>query len=113
MGDSVYLDAPWKLTPRQAYHQLLENTGFRLLTWNVPTFFLMDDHEIYNDASDNRSAFFQEAARTFDSYLGDRNQGEGQSKVRYHSFWSGTAAFLILDTRSQRDPDHPTTMLGA
>ncbi len=116
LGDSVYLDAPYKLKPRVAYRQLLENKGFRRLNWQFPTFFQMDDHEIRNDADDIDSEEFRNATREFDVFLGRRNAGA--MNVRYHSFWSGRAAFVLLDARGHRSPTHSEdgpnkTMLGA
>jgi phosphodiesterase/alkaline phosphatase D-like protein len=116
LGDNVYLDTPVTLPASRAYRQLLENLAFKRLTWNVPTYFLYDDHEIFNDADDHESEFFKRAVGTFDSYLGSRNFGE--RSVRYASFWAGQAAILLLDTRSYRSPtrqpdSEDKTMLGA
>jgi phosphodiesterase/alkaline phosphatase D-like protein len=116
LGDSVYLDAPYQLEPRQAYHQLLENVAFRRVVFNFPSFFQMDDHEIRNDADDIGSVEFLRAAHFWDVYLGRRNSGATRS--RHHSFWNGKTAVLLLDTRSQRSPklardDEHKSMLGA
>ena len=104
LGDSVYLDAPWKLTPRQAYQRLLSDRGYRKLAWHFPTFYQMDDHEVRNDADDINSTEFKSAAEAFDNYLGMQNKAS--TRTRFHSFWSGRAAFFLLDTRTQRSPKH-------
>ncbi len=114
LGDSVYLDAPYRLEPAQAYIQLMENLAFRRLVFNFPTFFGLDDHEIRNDADDVQSPEFLNATRAWDLYLGRRNS---PSRGRTVSFWHGQTAFLMLDTRSQRSPktaadDGRKTMLG-
>jgi phosphodiesterase/alkaline phosphatase D-like protein len=102
MGDNVYVDAPPRLEPRMAYRQLLESRSFRKLNWYFPTFFAVDDHEIRNDADDIDSEEFLNATREYDLFLGRRNTGT--TKVRYHSFWNGRVAFVLLDTRSHRSP---------
>ena len=118
LGDNVYLDAPWNLDARKAYELLFEDTGFRRFTWNFPSYFQHDDHEIRNDAEgrkrerererndffislyiDNESEDFKNKTAVYDRYLGVRNTGS--LEYRYYSFWSGQAAIIVLDTRGK------------
>lgn len=125
LGDSVYLDSYWNLSPEESYHQRLESLTFRRLSWNLPVFFSLDDHEISNDADDTQSPAFLTATSVWDSFLGRRNSPRhaiaGATALRQrrdHSFWLGPCAIYILDTRSHRSPklqsaSSSKTMLGS
>jgi len=85
-----------------------------------PSFFIFDDHEIYDNWDDRQAGPYLNAMDAWDSFLGlgnpDRNSSEPE--VRYYDFSYGDSAFFVLDTRSHRSPNTDPegvnkTMLGA
>lgn len=113
LGDSIYTDAPFRLSPAASYELLVNDASFSAFAQNVPTFFQFDDHEIHNDCDVPSSEAFRHAIREYDAVLGRRNPGPHTQ--RFYSFMVGLAAFMVLDTRSHRsrNGERRVTQLGA
>jgi len=131
VGDQVYADEPPALSVRAALpgdpdhppplaaalaaYRLVTRAsfaepGFHALRETLPTLCMWDDHEIVNDwgswlrRSPRDLRLFEAASRVYAEYQHSRNPGGTIAPPPYpYAFRWGTAGFLVLDTRGERD----------
>ena len=113
IGDQVYAD-PLNVLRRYntveelfgVYRESFGQPHIRQLMSQVPTYMVLDDHEIRNDWSkdqmrDGNQGFYMHAMRAYASYqhLHNPDTPEGQY---WYSFQRGAFPFFVMDTRTQR-----------
>lgn len=88
----------------------LAESGFRALRETFPSYWIWDDHDIFNNwgsrlkESPLDRCLFRAASRTYREYQQARNPGGATGAPPYgYSFRFGTAGFLVLDVRGARD----------
>lgn len=105
---------------RSAYERVLASTTQAELYRNVPLVYVWDDHDYGPNGSDRHSPSRAASHGTYREYvphypLASNPQPDGPIA---HAFTVGRVRFIVLDTRTERDPedapDNPQkTMLGA
>ena len=116
VGDSIYADhAP--VATQQAefearYRLNFDESRWRALMRQLPSFMIWDDHEIENNWSDGQTGLYLEARPAFDEYVAAHNPAPRIPGELYYDFSVGEADFFVLDTRSFRDLSS-SIMLGA
>lgn len=120
VGDFIYIENPIDqgrsvgvYTKRYRRHLADPLLGKFLST--TPSFFMFDDHEIFNDFSGtvfDPSEYDNGIVVAWQSYLGLSNPPPRVPGTFYYNFTRGDTAFFVLDTRSFRNK-HTGTMLGS
>jgi alkaline phosphatase D len=127
VGDQVYADPLNKLHEYSNFDELCEIyrksfklANIRALMSCVPTYMILDDHEIRNDWSKNQmrdenSGFFATRMRAYASYQHLHNPDTPNGQFWYH-FEKGPFPFFVMDTRTLRISEATSiegkTMLG-
>lgn len=117
VGDQIYADMFNRLIPigladtfeefQDRYHNAFGSTNMRRLLKNVPTYMILDDHEIEDnwtqDRFDNgsRRFLFNLAINAYMSYQWVHSPRTFGNRLYYH-FQCGGYPFFVLDTRTQR-----------
>lgn len=127
IGDQVYADPLNRFREYSSAEELFKvyresfgQTHIRDLMGRVPTYMILDDHEISNDWSRDqmlggKQGYFAHAMRAYTSYqhLHNPDTREGQY---WYSFRQGAFPFFVMDTRTRRIVEgsavEPRTMLG-
>ncbi|KAK0635241.1 PhoD-like phosphatase-domain-containing protein [Bombardia bombarda] len=115
LGDFIYADVPrWWGTGvedyRQKYRQVYASPDWQAVGQNISWIHVLDDHEIYNDWSENTTGIYQTAVDPWHHYHAAANpppaKALGSSSARpgatYYEFTQGPASFFLLDTRTYR-----------
>jgi alkaline phosphatase D len=116
-GDQIYADLLNRLIPigradtfeefQERYHTAFGSLAMRHLLRSLPTYMILDDHEIednwtqdrvQNDAGRN---VFMQAIRAYLSYQWSHGPRTWDGRL-YYTFECGGYPFFILDTRTQR-----------
>lgn len=127
IGDQVYADPLNVLRQYDSVEELfnLYQRSFRLpnirnLMSNLPTYMILDDHEIRNDWSKDQmrngsQGFYAHAMRSYTSYQHLHNPDTADGQLWY-TFQRNAFPFFVMDTRTQRinqpAPPEQKTMLG-
>jgi alkaline phosphatase D len=117
VGDQIYADLFNRAIPigradsarefHERYEEAWSSRNFRRLLQRLPTYMILDDHEIEDNwdqtriRSERGRALFQLAVMAYRSYQwlpGPRNFGE----LLYYSFECGGFPFFVTDGRTQR-----------
>lgn len=121
IGDQVYTDAMAPLKTRETaesifdlYRATYKMRRFRKFTGKVPTYMILDDHEIEDDWSRNRLESggdkerkrFEITMRAYQAYQNLRNPdtdvpGEPDARLWY-TFQRGVFPFFVLDNMTQK-----------
>ena len=121
IGDQVYTDAMGFLRRRKTaesffelYRDTFEKQHFRNITGKVPTYMILDDHEIEDDWSRNRMACggeedrerFNIAMRAYQAYQNLHNPdtdaaGDPDAQLWYSFDW-GVFPFFVLDNMTRK-----------
>jgi alkaline phosphatase D len=127
LGDQVYADPLNILHQYETVEQLFDLyrwsfslTNISRLMSKVPTYMILDDHEIKNDWSKNQmrngnQGFYANTMRAYASYqhLHNPDTPDGQY---WYTFQRGPFPFFVMDTRTQRKTEamgiEPKTILG-
>ncbi len=109
IGDQVYLDplvglvdAPTGLEKiRQPYQTWLQHASVRRALASIPTYMMLDDHEVQNEWEPSLRAdpFTKQALRAFQLY--QRSLGP-DTATNWYPFWPAGLPFFMLDTRTER-----------
>lgn len=122
IGDFIYADVPRPVMPtdrewfQMLYRQILSKSEFQNNFIKWPSYFMFDDHEIFNDynnATNTNLEIYSNAIQgAWQSYLGQGNPSP--SPPYYFNFTVGQGSFFVLDTRSFRSQPLLSTssMLG-
>ncbi|KAL2144299.1 hypothetical protein VTI28DRAFT_9287 [Corynascus sepedonium] len=130
LGDFIYADVPryWDRSVdyyRQKYRQVYASPDWPAVGQNLSWIHALDDHEIFNDWSANRTGVYSSAIDPFHHYHAAPNPpraatARGPKNATYFEFTQGPASFFLLDTRSFRSDNGKLpataankTMLGA
>lgn len=122
LGDTIYSDHPFFLGPelenfRARYRRVFADPHMQTLMRTAPTFFMLDDHEVYNDhVLDERVSKIEivrhvalvprdlvdNAMRAYDEYLDCTNPDKASRapNQRWYSFAYGRAAFFVTDAHT-------------
>ena len=120
VGDQIYADMMSRHVPiglsdtfeefQERYHSAFSSPYMRRLLRNLPTYMILDDHEIEDNWTQDRISksykrrLFHLAINAYMSYQwvhGPRNFG----KRLFYDFHCGGYPFFVLDTRTQRYMD--------
>jgi cholesterol oxidase len=109
IGDQVYLDplvglvdAPTGFEKiRQPYQAWLQHASVRRALASIPTYMMLDDHEVQNEWEPSLRAdpFTDQALRAFQLY--QRSLGP-DTATNWYPFWPAGLPFFMLDTRTER-----------
>lgn len=132
LGDFIYADVPrwWGRDVegyRQKYRNVYASPEWAPVGQNLSWIHVLDDHEIRDDWSSNRTGIYEAAVDPWQLYHTRANpppaRRAGTQEVRpgatYFEFTQGPASFFMLDTRSYRSSNwlpfeaEDKTMLGA
>ncbi|MFN3200244.1 MAG: alkaline phosphatase D family protein [Bradymonadia bacterium] len=121
VGDQIYADDLGPVAPdetleafRARYRAAFTEHHLRSLMGQVPTYMILDDHEIDDDWSQDRvlnnaetRSLFIAATQSYESYQaihGPRYNVEDKEPPRpyWYTFEQGAASFFVLDTRTER-----------
>lgn len=120
LGDLVYVDYPMYFgddleSYRSHYRRVFQNPDSQTLFSSTPSFFIYDDHEIFNDWNKFDQHPFVTALQAFNEWAGFGNPTTFDPRKNggvYFTYDFGTAAsFFVMDTRRYRDSEHGK-MLG-
>jgi phosphodiesterase/alkaline phosphatase D-like protein len=112
-GDQIYIDTairPFWVTSEQGYKERYEETWhsepLKKLFGNLPQYMAIDDHEIFNDFSNNNLSpkeqqWFDWAQKTYRIFQHSHNPGNYQGQL-YYSFECAHASFFVMDLRTGR-----------
>ncbi len=131
LGDFIYVDVPrwWGKSVadyRQKYRQVYASPDWNAVGQNLSWIHVLDDHEISNDWSSNRTGVYEAAVEPWHHYHTAVNPPPAQmagaraarTGATYFEFTQGPASFFMLDTRSYRSDNKMApnstdkTMLG-
>ena len=98
---------------RRVSRGFLGHAGLRALREAFPSYFIWDDHDIFNNWGSRREkspmdlCLFEAAGRVYCEYQHQRNPGGAIASPPYHyTFRHGDIGFLVLDVRGARDLEH-------
>jgi alkaline phosphatase D len=127
VGDQIYADPLNVLHQSRKlsefydiYRKTFEQPQFRALLGELPSYMILDDHEIQDNWSkdmtyEGMGGFFETAMIAYQSYQHLRNPDTGRGRYWY-TFSRGVFPFFVMDTRTQRirKPEgmQEKTMLG-
>lgn len=129
LGDQIYADDLGPVAPdktleafRLRYRQAFTEPHIRALMAQVPTYMMLDDHELANDWRQDRALadpesrlLFLAATQAYESYQAIVGPAFDPALKRpprpyWYTFQHGAASFFALDTRTERfadlDPPH-------
>ncbi len=116
LGDSIYADREPPATSRaefEARYKLnFDESNWRALMREIPSFMIWDDHEIENNWDEGQTGLYLEARPAFEEYVAGHNPEPRVPGQLYYDFTVGEVDFFVLDTRTFRDPS-TATMLGS
>eukprot|EP01124_Arcella_intermedia_P016751 TRINITY_DN2335_c0_g1_i1.p1 TRINITY_DN2335_c0_g1~~TRINITY_DN2335_c0_g1_i1.p1 ORF type:complete len:530 (-),score=114.31 TRINITY_DN2335_c0_g1_i1:52-1641(-) len=119
LGDTIYTDVFGDVPHLQLYQQILSDPYLTSLLHAIPSFWMYDDHEIYNDYdSGPEHPFYALSMRYWSLFIGARNpEAPGRGEEVYYSFEYGNVGFFVLDIRMYRSAnwspdDGRKSMLG-
>jgi phosphodiesterase/alkaline phosphatase D-like protein len=131
LGDQIYSDHPLvigdvtkvpghlpdlKAAYRRKYKENWAEAHMRAFMKRVPTFMILDDHEIVNNWYEGKG-YYTDAMKAYDEYQGKHNPVPRAAGEKYYSFRVGEVDFYVMDTRSHRSANNDQdssdkTMLG-
>ena len=99
---------------REAFGRVLSSSTQSQLYRNVPIDYIWDDHDWGPNDSDRTNPARRSAHRVYRETVPHYDL-DGDEAPLYHTFTIGRARFIVLDTRSARDPRRAVrpSMLGA
>ncbi|KYK61569.1 alkaline phosphatase family protein [Drechmeria coniospora] len=131
LGDFIYVDVPDRFGTsveeyRMQYRQVYASPDWAPVGQNLSWIHVLDDHEISNDWSSNRTGVYKAAVEPWNIYQAGINppvaRAARTTQQRNGSTWfefvQGPASFFMLDTRTYRSSNNEPfdsadkTMLG-
>ncbi|GAO15198.1 uncharacterized protein UV8b_04255 [Ustilaginoidea virens] len=132
LGDFIYIDVPERFGKsteeyRMQYRQVYASPDWAPVGQNLSWIHVLDDHEISNDWSSNKTGIYEAAVGPWHTYQAAVNppaavmagtRGQRRKDATWYEFVQGPASFFLLDTRSHRSSngipfdDEHKTMLG-
>ena len=111
LGDQIYADSLWNAATRKSEFLALyrctfgEQPNLRKLMARVPTYMMLDDHEIQDNWPDKAkpataTALEKAALESYDIYQCTHNPATANH--RWYEFVDGCAEWFVMDTRTQR-----------
>lgn len=135
LGDQIYADATAGLMDSPSVIEKLTlstrrafaSKGFKVLTTQLPTYMVIDDHEIgdnwstdatlfrrgYDEAEANAARLRDTALSTFAAYQWAHSPRNGTRSGFNYQFEGPASSFFVLDTRTQRRRYGPTPQICA
>eukprot|EP01127_Copromyxa_protea_P005118 TRINITY_DN1495_c0_g1_i1.p1 TRINITY_DN1495_c0_g1~~TRINITY_DN1495_c0_g1_i1.p1 ORF type:complete len:484 (+),score=84.00 TRINITY_DN1495_c0_g1_i1:54-1505(+) len=108
MGDFIYADHPVWLSPSKEiyssyYRDVFSDSYLKPISHEIPSFYMYDDHEIYNDwDGQHKDEFPSVALDVWGSYLESTNPERLEPTGHYFSFDVADSSFFVMDTRMYR-----------
>jgi alkaline phosphatase D len=132
LGDFIYADVPQRFGKsaeeyRMQYRQVYASPDWASVAQNLSWIHVLDDHEISNNWSSNKSGVYQAAVEPWHLYHANLNPPQAikagsvnrrHPGATWYEFVQGPASFFMMDTRSYRSSnslpfeDTDKTMLG-
>jgi alkaline phosphatase D len=119
LGDFIYIENPFDQGRdlgdyNKRYRRHLDDPSARKFLEKTPSFFMFDDHEIFNDfpGTEFDGREYHNGIRiSWQNYLGLTNPPPLVPFGFYYNYTYGNSAFFVVDTRTFRNRD-TGTMLG-
>jgi alkaline phosphatase D len=132
-GDQIYADQPLQTHSldgyRGCYRRAWSSEEARALLKEYPNYMILDDHEVRNGFAQNeslskvqqlwlrlrgmwgdepsqRQALENNGLQAYAEFQDSHNPKSFGDDKKYYTFSRGPAEFFVLDTNTERDPDH-------